>query len=147
MSESFTITRVFDAPRELVFAAWTEPAQFARWFGGEADVPVETVTLDVRPGGAWRALMHLTDPQPMVLDFHGEFTEVVAPERLVFTLLNPMAPDDPTAEVITVTLTDLGGKTEMFFEQGDNLTAEEYVRTKEGWIGFFDRLAEGLAQR
>lgn len=146
MSNSFSITRVFDAPRELVYAAWTEPAQFARWFGGDASVPVETTTLDVRPGGKWRAVMHVSEPQPMVLDFQGEFREVVPPERLVLTMRNPAAPDDPTAEIITVTLTDLGGKTEMHFEQGDNLTAEEYLRTKEGWMLFFDRLAEGLPQ-
>ena len=50
-ADGITITRVFDAPRELVFQAWTDPARFAHWFGGpDADVPVDGVAMDVRPG-------------------------------------------------------------------------------------------------
>ncbi len=143
MTDSFTITRVFDAPRELVFAAWTDPAQFAHWFGAESDVPLETVSLDVRPGGAWSAIMHV-DPAPTTLHFHGEYREVVPPERLVLTLKNPFEPNDPLVEVVTVVFKDLGGKTEMTFVQEGNLGAEEYIKTKEGWSLFFDRLAEGL---
>ena len=57
-AQGVTITRVFDAPREEVWKEWTEPERFADWFGGaEAEVPVSTVTMDVREGGAWRATM------------------------------------------------------------------------------------------
>jgi uncharacterized protein YndB with AHSA1/START domain len=143
-TEGFTITRVFDAPRELVFRAWTDPAQFAAWFGATNSVPLETLTMDVRPGGAWRAIMHVAEPQPMELLFHGEFREVVEPERLVLTLKNPFDADDPKVEVVTVVLNDLGGRTEMLFEQVGHLGAEEYVRTKHGWSEFFDVLAKGL---
>jgi uncharacterized protein YndB with AHSA1/START domain len=53
-----TITRVFDAPRELVWKEWTEPGRFADWFGGsESEVPLSTVSMDVRPGGSWRLTM------------------------------------------------------------------------------------------
>ena len=142
MTDSFSITRVFDAPRELVFAAWTEPAQFARWFGADSEVPLETVSLDVRPGGAWSAIMHV-DPATR-LPFHGEYREVVPPERLVLTLKNPFDPSDPLVELVTVVFKDLGGKTEMTFVQEGNLGAEEYIKTKAGWSLFFDRLAEGL---
>jgi uncharacterized protein YndB with AHSA1/START domain len=57
-----TITRVFDAPPERVWHEWTEPARFAGWFGGsESEVPVSSVSMDVRPGGTWRATM-FADP-------------------------------------------------------------------------------------
>jgi len=57
-AEGITITRVFDAPRELVFKAWTEPERFVRWFGlGDSEVPLSTIAMDVRPCGAWRATM------------------------------------------------------------------------------------------
>lgn len=142
MTESFTITRIFDAPRELVFAAWTEPAQFARWFGASSDVPLETVAMDVRPGGAWSAVMHV-DPTT-VIPFRGSYLEVLPPERLVLTLTDPADPANPKVEVVTVVLNDLGGKTEMVFVQEGHLGAEAYVRTKAGWSAFFDVLADGL---
>ena len=54
----FTTMRVFHAPRERVWLEWTEPERFADWFGGlECEIPLSTVSLDVRPGGAWRATM------------------------------------------------------------------------------------------
>jgi uncharacterized protein YndB with AHSA1/START domain len=55
-SGGFTTTRLFDAPRERVWQEWTEPERFADWFGGaECEVPLSTISMDVRPGGAWRA--------------------------------------------------------------------------------------------
>ena len=53
-----TTTRIFAAPRERVWREWTEPDRFADWFGGvECEVPLATVSMDVRPGGSWRATM------------------------------------------------------------------------------------------
>jgi uncharacterized protein YndB with AHSA1/START domain len=61
-TEGITITRVFDAPRERVWKEWTEPKRFADWFGGsKSEVPPSTVSMDVRPGGSWRATM-FADP-------------------------------------------------------------------------------------
>lgn len=140
----FTITRVFDAPRELVFKAWTEPARFAQWFGlRDSTIPLESVAMDVRPGGGWRATM-IAGPERMEIQWKGAYREVVPPERLVFTLSDQ--PGDE-AEVVTVSLTDLGGKTEMVFQQrGGHLTEEGYARAAEGWSAFFERLAEHVAQ-
>ena len=76
--------------------------------------------------------------------FHGDYQEVVPPERLVFTLRNPFDPDDRLIELVTVVFKDLGGKTEMVFVQEGHLGAEEYIKTREGWSLFFDRLADGL---
>ena len=73
-----TITRVFDAPRELVFKAWTEPAQFAEWFGGRgATIPLESVEMDVRPGGTWRATM-FAGPERTEIAWKGVYREVGA---------------------------------------------------------------------
>ena len=65
---------------------WTEPERFADWFGGpETEVPLSTVSMDVRAGGAWRATMLAGAPRREI-QWEGEYHEVVEPERLVFTI-------------------------------------------------------------
>jgi uncharacterized protein YndB with AHSA1/START domain len=139
------VARTFDAPRERVWREWTEPERFADWFGGpEFEVPLETVSMDVRPGGAWRLTM-LADGGRREIHWKGEFREVVEPERLVFTISDQ--PGDDVYELVTVVLTDLGdGRTEMRFEQRGRLSAEQYGRAEQGWGVFFDRIAERLAE-
>jgi uncharacterized protein YndB with AHSA1/START domain len=139
-----TITRVFDAPRERVWKEWTEPERFADWFGGgEAEVPVSTVVMDVREGGAWRATM-LADSGRLEIHWYGEYREVVEPERLVLTFCD--TPDAGRFELVTVVLTELGdGRTEMLFTQSGRMTPEEYERAGSGWSSFFDRIEERLA--
>ena len=138
------VTRTFDAPRERVWREWTEPERFADWFGGpEFEVPLETVSMDVRPGGAWRLTM-LADGGRREIHWKGEFREVVEPERLVFTISDQ--PGDDVYELVIVALTDLGdGRTEMRLEQRGQLSAEQYGRAEQGWGVFFDRIAERLA--
>ena len=128
-----TITRVFDAPRERVWQEWTEPERFADWFGGaECEVPLSTVSMDVRPGGTWRATM-FAGPGRREIHWKGEYREVVEPERLVFT--SPTSPETTRYELVTVVLTDLGdGRTEMHFQQRRHLSAEEYERAGQGWV-------------
>jgi uncharacterized protein YndB with AHSA1/START domain len=139
-----TITRVFDAPRELVWREWTEPERFADWFGGpESEVPLSTTSMDVRPGGGWRATM-FAGPGRREIQWKGEYLEVVEPERLVFTVSDQ--PGDERYELVTVVLTDLGDDTtEMLFQQHGHMSAQEYERAKQGWSSFFDRMAEYLA--
>jgi uncharacterized protein YndB with AHSA1/START domain len=139
-----TITRIFDAPRERVWKEWTEPERFADWFGGaESEIPLSTVSMDVKPGGAWRATM-FAGPERHEIHWKGEYREVVEPERLVFTVSDQ--PQDDLYELITVVLNDLGdGRTEMLFRQRGRLPAEQYERAKQGWGTFFDRMAERLA--
>jgi uncharacterized protein YndB with AHSA1/START domain len=138
------ITRVFNAPRERVWREWTEPERFADWFGGtESEVPLATVHMDVRPGGAWRLTM-LVGPGRREIRWTGEYREVVEPERLEFTLSD--RPDEDAYELVTVVLADLGdGRTEMCFRQTGRMSAEQYERAGQGWSGFFDRIAERLA--
>jgi len=140
-----TITRVFDAPREHVWKEWTEPERFADWYGGtEAEVPVSTVSMDVRVGGAWRATM-FAGPGRREIHWKGEYREVVEPERLVFTVSDQ--PGDDAYELVIVVLTDLGdGRTQMLLQQRGHMSAEQYERAGQGWSGFFDRMAERLAE-
>ncbi|MFJ5723954.1 SRPBCC domain-containing protein [Streptomyces sp. NPDC093149] len=142
--EGIDITRVLDAPRELVFEAWTTPEHFAAWYGGDAEVPLDRVLMDVRPGGAWSLVIVVPGTE---MPFHGVYREVVAPERLVFTLKDATAPADVEGETVTVTFTDRGDKsTEMVFTQrGGNLTAEQYAAAEDGWHAFFDALVNRLA--
>jgi uncharacterized protein YndB with AHSA1/START domain len=139
-----SFTRVFEAPRERVWREWTEPERFADWFGGpDSEIPLSTVSMDVRPGGAWRLTM-LADGGRLEIRWKGEFREVVEPERLVFTISDQ--PGDDAYELVTVVLADLGdGRTEMRFEQRGHLPPEQYERAGQGWGVFFDRMAERLA--
>jgi uncharacterized protein YndB with AHSA1/START domain len=144
MADGITLTRVFDAPRERVWQEWTEPERFADWFGGAAvEVPVSSVTLDVREGGAWRATM-FAGPDRREIRWKGEYREVDAPRRLVLTITDQ--PGDEAFELVTVELVDLGdGRTEMHFSQrGGGLSPEQYERAGKGWSAFFDRMTEAL---
>jgi uncharacterized protein YndB with AHSA1/START domain len=144
LREGITITRIFDAPRERVWAEWTQPEPFADWFGGgEAEIPLSTVVMDVRPGGSWRATM-FAGPARFEIRWKGQYREVVEPERLVFTISDQ--PDDDAYELIVVALGDLGDcRTEMHFQQLGRMSAEQYKAAGSGWSTFFDRMAEHLA--
>jgi uncharacterized protein YndB with AHSA1/START domain len=141
--DGIALTRVFDAPRERVWREWTEPERFADWFGGrDADVPVSSVSMDVKEGGAWRATM-FAGPDRREIRWTGEYREVVPPERLVLTFCD--GPGDEY-ELVIVELADLGDdRTEMRFQQRGRMTADRYKAAGDGWTGFFDRMAERLA--
>jgi uncharacterized protein YndB with AHSA1/START domain len=141
MSErGYTIVRPFDAPRDVVWEAWTDPEQFAIWFGTDA-AEMRDVALDVRPGGAWRGTMVVPDHEPM--PWSGVFREVAAPELLVMDLTDGTG-DEGEYETYTVVLTEVDGGTEMTLRQsGGHLSDEEYERAKAGTDSFMDTL-EGL---
>jgi uncharacterized protein YndB with AHSA1/START domain len=142
-AQEVTITRVFHAPRELVWKSWTEPAQLAKWWGprGWSTDPAD-VTLELRPGGAFRI--------SSVSDAGGEMTttgvyrEVVEPERLV--LEEPAEDAWHDGAVSSVTLTDLGdGRTEMVLRSTIRTSPELGEMAAGGLNGALDRLAELLA--
>jgi uncharacterized protein YndB with AHSA1/START domain len=138
-----TIKRVFDAPRERMWREWTEPEAFADWYGGTAaEIPVESVSMDVRPGGSWNATMYAAGRE---IQWAGEYVEVDEPERLAFTVTDE--PDNPERDLCTVVLTALDGdRTELHFTQsGGHMSPEAYERAKQGWGTFFDRMEERLA--
>ncbi len=144
MPDGITIKRVFDAPRERVWREWVEPERFADWFGAEdGEVPLSTVSMDVRPGGALRLTM-FAGLERREIRWKGEYQEVEPPERLVFTISDQA---DEVYELVTVILSDLGdGRTEMVFEQRGQLPPEVYERAAQGWSTFFDRIAERLSR-
>ncbi|MFJ7216983.1 SRPBCC domain-containing protein [Amycolatopsis sp. NPDC098790] len=129
-----TITRVFDAPRELVYAAWTEPDHVASWFGPEG-FTCSAVTVDPRPGGRWRACIHSPEGEDHWM--HGVYREVDVPERLVFTFAWEA---QELETLVTIGFADLGGKTEMTFTQTGFPTAAERDGHEEGWNSSFEDL-------
>jgi uncharacterized protein YndB with AHSA1/START domain len=129
------ITRVFDAPRELVFKVWTEREHARHWWGPRDFVTTE-LEMDLTPGGAWRASMR--SPEGKDYRQHGVFREIVSPERLVFTFIWD---DEPEHEMlVTAILTERGGKTEMTFRQSPFDSVESRDSHVEGWSECFDRL-------
>jgi uncharacterized protein YndB with AHSA1/START domain len=103
------ITRLFNAPRALVFEALTKPEHIRRWWGclGEGyGVPVCEV--DLRPGGKWRFINR--HPQGEA-EFYGEYREITPPDRLVYTEIYAPFPDN--SSLVTTELTDENGKTRM----------------------------------
>jgi uncharacterized protein YndB with AHSA1/START domain len=140
-----SIVRLFDAPRERVWRAWTEPEEFASWFSTPPNTtPASGVAMDVRPGGTWRATQ-VSSVDGTELPFVGTYREVREPERLVFTFEDPEDRSAPYFETATVTLSALDGRTEMAFEQIGHLPEEQYPLLEKGYAGFFDQLALHLA--
>jgi uncharacterized protein YndB with AHSA1/START domain len=143
----FTVTRVLDAPRQLVWNAWTQPAQLARWWGPRGfTIPLDTISIDLRPGGRLRATM-VADADGTRYPVDMVFREVVAPQRLVLAWGDPQRPVPPEgAGVATVTFTELGGKTEVVFHQASSNTNEGHANAEAGWDQALERLAEYLAK-
>lgn len=102
-----TMTRDYDAPRELVFQAWTDPAHLVQWYGPDG-FTITIHSMDVRPGGMWRFIMHGPDGT----DYTNRivYSEVVRPERLVF-LHGEDVDDDPGAFDVTIRFDDVDGRT------------------------------------
>ncbi|WP_437566583.1 SRPBCC family protein [Sorangium sp. So ce542] len=101
------MTRLFNAPRHLVFEAMTRPEHVKRWWGclGEG-YGVSVCEIDLRPGGAWRFVNRHPHGEAA---FHGEYKEITPPSRLVYTEIFEMFPD--TVSLVTSVLTEEGGKT------------------------------------
>lgn len=140
---ALTITRVFDAPRELVFRMWTDPAHLANWLG-PGGYTATVVELDVAPGGAWRTCIR-NDADGTVEWSSGVYREVAPPEWLVFTFAWG-APGEPRGDetLVTLTFADLGGTTEMTFSQAPFASAGDRDGHADGWGQAFDKLAAAL---
>ena len=104
--EQILITREFDAPRHLVYGAWTTPELVKRWWGGERG-EVTVAEIDLRVGGLWRCVM-VTDGGFEVA-FHGEYREIVPNERIVSTEVYEGMPEGEALN--TVTFTEASGRT------------------------------------
>ena len=113
--------REFDAPRELVFAAWTEPKHLAQWWGPNG-FTITTSSFDFRPGGVWSFVMHGPDSR----DYQNRvtFEEIVPPERLVCRHGGSGEDLEPVEFQQTVTLEDIGGRTRLTWRSVFSSTAE-----------------------
>jgi uncharacterized protein YndB with AHSA1/START domain len=103
------LTRVIDAPRELVFDAFTDPKHVDHWWGPNG-YKTTTIAMDVRPGGMWRSVMQ--GPDGTDYDDRKVYEEVVRPERLVYWHGSDVD-DDPGCFHVTVTFEDVGGNTRL----------------------------------
>lgn len=136
------ITRVFDAPRELVFKVWTDPAHVAQWWGPHG-FKTTIQEMDVRPGGHWRYSMR--GPDGNDYPFDGVYTDVVAPEGLVFE--GTIHADTSQSVWTEVTFTEEDGKTKVTVRQVFSFESAATKGAPIGWNQQLDRLAAYLAAR
>jgi uncharacterized protein YndB with AHSA1/START domain len=144
------ITRVFDAPRELVFAAWTDPERVVRWWGPKGYSSF-ACKIDLRIGGGFSLKMR--GPDGAVYPCTGVFREVVRPERIVYTgpseKNHPCGAGLPPNAIVTVTFAEYDGKTTLSIhtrlESASDHDAAVGAGFVPGWASTLDRLAELLA--
>jgi uncharacterized protein YndB with AHSA1/START domain len=139
------IVRLLDAPRELVFAAFTDPIHLAQWWGPNG-FTTPLCELDARVGGAIR--IHMRGPDGSICPLNGTYDEIVAPERLVLHLTPGGAPFDTMQ---TLTFVERDGKTELTLEVVVSKITPEAAGLLEGmeqgWSESLDRLAVAVAAR
>ncbi len=140
------ITRVFDAPRELVWKAWTEPEHVVQWWGPKG-FTTTIHEMDVRPGGVWRLTMH--GPDGTDYPNKSVFIEVVKPERIVFSHGGAKKGGPPAQFQATWTFEELGDKTRLTMRglfpsaAARDAVVKEYGAI-EGGKQTLERLAEHL---
>ena len=154
--QALVITRVFDAPRELVWKAWTECERLTRWWG-QKGFTTPFCKIDLRPGGVFHYCMR----SPEGRDFWGKgiYREFVEPERIVFTDFfadeegDPvpathygMSRDWPAEMLVTVTFAEHGGKTKVTLQHAGVPSGAESDSCEAGWTESLERLAEYLAK-
>jgi uncharacterized protein YndB with AHSA1/START domain len=135
-----TFTRVFDAPRDLVFRCMLEPEHLTHFWGpAGTSTPLDGITVDPRPGGVFETIMVSDDGGSYTM--HAVYAEIVPPERIVWT-------EPGTGVTTTSTFTDLGGaRTEVRIHQAN---VPDYARSPEAQAGFLtslDRFAAYLKTR
>ncbi len=157
--QPFVITRVFDAPRELVWKTWTERERLMQWFGPKG-FTMRAATLNLRPGGIFHYCLRSPDGHEMWGKF--VYREIAAPERIVLVnsfsdeksnlTRHPMSPTWPLEMLATTTFTEHEGKTTITVRWVPlNATESEHETfdtshegMRQGWTGTFDQLAEYL---
>jgi uncharacterized protein YndB with AHSA1/START domain len=159
LERRFTLTRILDAPRDLVFQAWTDPERLQWFFNDAVTTPRDPIVVDLRVGGVWRQKM--VENHTTAYFTGGIYREIVPGEKLVFTWgavdgwpqIDPDHPED--SPLVTVTLIERGERgeqTEMIFELAlPEHLSDERVREwlasgcREGWGDTLDRLVASFA--
>jgi uncharacterized protein YndB with AHSA1/START domain len=153
---ALVVTRVFDAPRDLVFKAWTEPEHLVHWWGPKG-FTTPFCTVDLRVGGVFHYCMR--SPEGFEVWGRGVYREIVAPERIVYTDAfadeqgNPVEPGrygmssgHPRETRVTVTFTDHQGKTTVTLHHAMPGAFPERTGIEQGWTEMLDRLGAELAK-
>ena len=156
MHEDLVVTRVFDAPRGLVFRAWTEPERVRRWWGPEG-FTMPYCDIDLRPGGIFHRCMRSPGGQEFWVT--GVFREIVAPERLVFTdsfadaegnVVPParygVGPGMPLERLVTVTFEEHAGSTKVTLRHAGLPSGADRDLVPHGWASGLESLAGYLAE-
>lgn len=137
------MTRVFDAPRRLVWEAWTNPKHVPHWLLGPEGWTMPVCEIDLRPGGAWHFVWRRSDGSEM--EMRGLYKEIIAPDRLVTT--ESWGGDWPET-VNTLTLSEKNGKTMMtqtvLYPSKEARDAALKTGMKDGASESFDRLSRHL---
>jgi uncharacterized protein YndB with AHSA1/START domain len=143
------LTRVFDAPRELIFKAWTEANQFKQWFGAAAcdGASLQSVKVDARVGGKYR--LQVRRPEGEFFTTVGSYREVKAPERLVFTWQfekdgssNDFDEVEPPEMLVTLEFRARGKQTELILTHEKFASVESRDRHEQGWTRCLDELGK-----
>ena len=135
----FTITREIAATPDRVFDVLVTPEEFAAWWGGDqVTVPLDTVAIDARPGGEWKATMQL--PDGSTKDWVGEYVEVERPTRLVYTITDDATNPARDTVIFTVAASDIGS-TLTASQHGGGLPEEYHEAVTAGWTHFVDTIA------
>jgi len=143
------LNRVFDAPRELVFKAWTDPHQFKEWFGAAAcdGASLQSVKLDARVGGKYR--LQLRRPDGEFYTTVGVYREIKAPERLVFTWQfekdgsgHEFGEVEPPEMLVTLEFKAHGKQTQLILTHEKFASVESRGRHEQGWARCLDSLAD-----
>ena len=137
---ALTITRVFNAPRDLVFKVWTTPEHLARWWGPK-DFTVPNVTADFLEGGTWRTCIR--SPEGRDYWAHGSYREIVPLSRIAFTFT--WEEDEAMDTLVTVTFEEVTGGTRLTFHQAPFPSVESRDSHMEGWGECMDRLVAYVA--
>ena len=136
--DELKITRLFDAPPELVFELWSSPEHLRNWMGPDGfDCPVAEV--DFRVGGKYRALIR--SPESGDSWFGGVYREIRPNSRLAFTFAWDAGPSAGVETLITIDFASLRGKTAMTFHQTPFRSVEARDRHVGGWTSSFDKAA------
>jgi len=147
------LTRVFDAPRELVFKAWTDANQFKQWFGAAAcgGGSLQSVKVDARVGGKYRLQVQKSDGE--FYTTVGTYREVKAPERLVFTWAfekdgsgEEFGEVEPPEMLVTLEFKARGKQTELILTHEKFASADSRDRHEQGWTRCLDALGKFVAK-
>jgi uncharacterized protein YndB with AHSA1/START domain len=138
MSPELRLERTFDAPREAVFDAFTSPEVMRRWWSAGPDWETPVAEVDLRPGGRIRVSM--SEPNGSRYTFSGEYLEVSAPERLVFTSAWERPGSEPAATTVTVEFHEEGGRTTVVLTHAGLPSEESRDSHEGGWRACLDNL-------